>query len=159
MTILPLITLFFGMEILLETQPYDPRDIFRGDYISLRYKINEVEVSKLPREVKEQDDYYRYKDRYMYAVMKKVDDFYEVDRITLKKPDNGIYIICKPSYFFEYAGPQPQYQKVYVEYRLDRYFVRENTGRELEDASRKGQLIARVKVFKGYPLLVEVFAR
>ena len=31
-----------GRTILLETRPVDPRDLLRGDYLILRYKINDV---------------------------------------------------------------------------------------------------------------------
>ncbi len=48
MTALPLSALFFGEEIKLETEPYDPRDLFRGDYVALSYKINEVDIDKFP---------------------------------------------------------------------------------------------------------------
>ena len=38
-------TLGTGTSVMLETQPVDPRDLIRGDYISLRYKINSVPMS------------------------------------------------------------------------------------------------------------------
>ncbi len=33
-----------GEKILLRTAPVDPRDIFRGDYISLRYDISTLDL-------------------------------------------------------------------------------------------------------------------
>jgi uncharacterized membrane-anchored protein len=36
-----------GEKILLKTAPVDPRDIFRGDYISLRYEISALDLGKL----------------------------------------------------------------------------------------------------------------
>jgi len=35
-------SLRIGQEIVLETVPVDPRDVFRGDYVALRYRISEV---------------------------------------------------------------------------------------------------------------------
>ncbi|MGA2466867.1 MAG: GDYXXLXY domain-containing protein [Thermodesulfobacteriota bacterium] len=36
-----------GEKILLKTAPVDPRDIFRGDYINLRYDISTLDLGKL----------------------------------------------------------------------------------------------------------------
>jgi uncharacterized membrane-anchored protein len=36
-----------GEKILLKTAPVDPRDIFRGDYINLRYEISMLDLGKL----------------------------------------------------------------------------------------------------------------
>ena len=36
-----------GDRILLRTAPVDPRDIFRGDYVSLRYDISELDLGEL----------------------------------------------------------------------------------------------------------------
>ena len=39
MTIKPQATVLFGQEILLETKAYDPTDLFRGDYVAVRFAI------------------------------------------------------------------------------------------------------------------------
>ncbi|KXG43733.1 hypothetical protein U473_06680 [Tepidibacillus decaturensis] len=96
----------FGEEITLETKPVDPRDLFRGDYVSLRFTINDVPLELFPNELKSQESFYRFKDKDFYAVLKKEGDYYIV----------------------------------YVDYQIDRYFIPENTGKELEDLSRKGEL-------------------
>jgi uncharacterized membrane-anchored protein len=36
-----------GEKILLRTAPVDPRDLFRGDYVSLRYDISAIDLSAL----------------------------------------------------------------------------------------------------------------
>jgi len=37
-----------------------------------------------------------------------------------------------------------------------RYFVKEGTGTELEEAARKEQLLGKIKVYKGHGILVEI---
>lgn len=37
-------TVRFGTEVVLQTVPVDPRDVFRGDYVVLRYEISSVEL-------------------------------------------------------------------------------------------------------------------
>src|SRR5437667_2276021 len=39
------ITLATGERILLKTVPVDPRDMFRGDYVTLRYELSRLENS------------------------------------------------------------------------------------------------------------------
>ncbi len=34
-----------GKEVILKTRPVDPRDLFRGDYVTLNYEIGSVDVS------------------------------------------------------------------------------------------------------------------
>jgi len=36
-----------GDKILLRTVPFDPRDLFRGDYVDLRYEISTLDLDKL----------------------------------------------------------------------------------------------------------------
>lgn len=45
-----------GKTILLETLPVDPRDLLRGDYVVLSYKIGTLESDK----IKKDKGYYRY---------------------------------------------------------------------------------------------------
>lgn len=43
-----------------------------------------------------------------------------------------------------------------IDYNLDKFFVPENTGIELEEATRKGKAIATVKVRDGKAILTHV---
>jgi uncharacterized membrane-anchored protein len=38
-------TLRTGEEVLLKTLPVDPRDLFRGDYVILRYDVSRVDTT------------------------------------------------------------------------------------------------------------------
>jgi uncharacterized membrane-anchored protein len=44
-----------GREITLPTRPVDPRDIFRGDYVTLGYDISSLRKSTLPAEANLED--------------------------------------------------------------------------------------------------------
>ncbi len=41
-------TLKTGVEVLLKTAPVDPRDLFRGDYVILRYDVSTIDTAALP---------------------------------------------------------------------------------------------------------------
>jgi len=157
MTVLPMMTYFFGEEILLETQPVDPRDIFRGDYVSLRFVINQVDRDLFPKELWDKDTYQKYRHKALYAILKKEGDYYTVERISFEEPNHPFYLDAKVKL---YTSLHDYYrEEVFVEYPIDRYFVPENTGKDLEELSRKGQLAARIKVWRGYSLLMEIFPK
>jgi len=157
MSFVPLMTYFFGETIYLETVPVDPRDPFRGDYVMLGFEINEVPISKFPEELKDESTYDDYKNEDLYAVLKKEGDYFVVDYMSFTAPDHPYYLWAK----VYSGGPLNSIYSntVYVEYPIDRYFVPENTGLELEELSRAGKLEAEVKVWKGYPLLMDVYSK
>lgn len=152
MCIKPVATLLFGQEVLLKTAPYDPRDLFRGDHVILNYQISDIPVAMLPFEVPEEEKYsFRAKD--VYVVLKKTGDYYDLDAVKLSKPDAGPYIKGKIQYF---SANETGQEVAHIDYSLDKFFVPENTGRELEEKSRQGDLTARVKVFNGYAYLINI---
>ncbi len=163
MTIIPLYTIFYGEEILLETIPYDPRDIFRGDYVTLSYKIDEVSIEKFPEVLRDEEAQEEYLRKDIYAVLKKKGDFYTVDYMTYKEPKDKVYLTSKITYFYPFMENRIDEdeidRKIHMNYNLDKYFVPENTGKELEDMSRKGELVARIKVYNGYAILTEIFPK
>ena len=44
-------TLHTGREVVLQTVPVDPRDLFRGDYVVLSYGANTLDLTSLPNDV------------------------------------------------------------------------------------------------------------
>ncbi|TCS83847.1 GDYXXLXY domain-containing protein [Tepidibacillus fermentans] len=154
MSFLPTMTYFFGEEILLKTKPLDPRDLFRGDYVSLRYEINDVPFNLFPEELKSGKEFSKFRDKDLYAILQRKGNFYTVEKISFTKPNHPYYLKAKVNLY----GPlnEMSAQNVYVDYQIDRYFVPENTGEDLEKQAREGNLVAKVKVWHGYPLLMEV---
>lgn len=171
MTVIPITAKLMGDEIIVETVPYDPRDVFRGDYVALSYKINEVEIEKLPDNIKNEKDIEKlekYRNRTVYAVLKKEGEFHIVDRVSLERPKSGIYLKSKirDIYTLVYRAEHTEgesedgrfaYDTIFLRYNIDRYFVPENTGKDLEKMSREGTLAARAKVYRGYAILEEIF--
>jgi len=162
MAVQPVLTLFFGQEILLETRPFDPRDIFRGDYVNLSYVIEEVPLGKFPSELlnltETSDQINNYKrNQKVYGVLKEENGYMIVDYISLEKPQDEIYIKGKlPSYYVFLYRDKNTNNPVFVNFGLDKYFVPENTGTKLEEAARQGKIAARVKVLNGYAILVGI---
>ncbi|MCY6356437.1 GDYXXLXY domain-containing protein [Clostridium sp. ZS2-4] len=163
MTIEPVTTNILGEEIFIKTKPYDPRDLFRGDYVQLNYEINDINLEQLDNEVlkykdkEEEDNFFEdLRGKKLYVSLKKNGEIYVVDKVTLKKPEEGIFLKGKYEYPIWDNTAQAKLIGIRVDYTLDKYFIPENTGESLEEKARNGEVFAKIKVYKGYSFLQEV---
>lgn len=177
LTVKPLATIVVGQEILLDTKAFDPRDVFRGDYISLSYEIEEITLDKFPVEFqnKEFADIKQVKkatnNGIVYGVLKIQNKQAEMAYITFEPPTDKTYIKGKLDNLYQFVRYQdinvdPKKQDeltaeeksrlFYVDFGLDKYFVPENTGQELEKKAREGEIIAKIKLLKGYGILTDI---
>lgn len=165
MSIPPFLTITTGNMIKLETRPVDPTDLFRGDYVRLNYKAEEVNISKLDKELK---DYFKVnnssfydKPVVVYSVLEKNENGMDIVKKVVKdKPEEGIYLKGEINYFPLNSSNEPDNQVVEINYQLDKFFVPENTGKGLENAisqpANKTSAIATIKVRKGHAILDKV---
>jgi uncharacterized membrane-anchored protein len=109
-----------GTVVLLETEPVDPRDLLRGDYITLNYKISTVPLSLfsppltngLPPGAT------------VYVALQQRGAFYELASASteITSPVNGRVVLR--------GRTQAWWDEktVHLEYGLERYYVREGSG-------------------------------
>jgi hypothetical protein len=160
MTITPLLTLYKGTEIYIKANAYNSSDSFRGKNLSIEYSINHLDRSKFPPNLLTK----QYKNNNVinaYAVLKKNGEFYEVDYITLKRPNSDLYLNCffRP-YYTEDLGDKLD-SKIYVNYNLDKYFLSEkDKAAPNEELKYENQInwnySAKLKIYKGYAILIDV---
>ena len=151
MTVKPLATLIYGREILLQAQAVDHGDSFRGDYVSLEYKISTLPKDLLPDNVAK----YRgnpVKNLTLYASLRSEGRFYVIDSVSENKPSNGLYLKGIVRYY-DYSNLP---DSVYIEYTLDKYFVTQGSGSGFQAASGQDELTAKAKVLDGYAILTGV---
>ncbi len=125
-------TLRTGREVLLKTQPVDPRDLFRGDYVVLNYEISSLDLS-------------------MFSG--RADEFMPGDRVYVAlDPNNkcaspiGIYKAePKTGIFVKGTVRSMSGNNLSVKYGIENYFVPEGKGREIE-GSRGDNLVIRASV-------------
>lgn len=165
MSIPPFLTITTGNTIKLETRPVDPTDLFRGDYVRLNYKAEEVNISKLDKELK---DYFKVnnssfydKPVVVYSVLEKNENGIDIVKKVVKdQPEEGIYLKGEINYFPLNSSNEPDNQVVEINYQLDKFFVPENTGKGFENAisqpANKTSAIATIKVRKGHAILDKV---
>ncbi len=112
--------LFVGREVLLKTVPVDPRDLLRGDYVTLSYEIS------APQNLKTDN---LKSDSTVYVVLKvDEDNVATVDYVNSEVPHNEFFI----------KGKVRNKWRARVEYGIESYFVKEGSGRVLERKLAKG---------------------
>jgi uncharacterized membrane-anchored protein len=152
LTVKPLWVLTNGDDVSLLTVPMDPRDLLYGDTVTLRYEIEEVPKNEIPIDIlKKIEKRTISKQLTVYGKLVQQGDVYVLDSLSNKKPKGSIYLTGKLNGY--------DYQNVNgvnvhsINFGLDRYYIPENTGKELENLSAKGQLVAHLKVKNGYGIL------
>lgn len=154
MTWKPLWTLNAGTTVVLETIPVDPRDILYGDYVRLQFAVEEFKEDviepALLKELKTQS----YGKVIVYAVLQQEGDVYGLKSVTADKPGGGVFL---KGQMYRYGGSINGAETIYyADFLPDRFYVPENTGGQLEDLSRQGSLIAKMKVYNGYSILQDI---
>jgi uncharacterized membrane-anchored protein len=134
-------TLHQGELILLETRPVDPRDLLRGDYVVLNYKIGAVPLNKFrpPRQSGPKAG------EAVFVVLAKHGDFHEVEWASTEPVEApaGMVVLKGAASSSAWGG---------IEFGLERYYVHEGSG------NPRGKLTVQVAVSKsGKGVIKQVF--
>lgn len=160
LTFKPLMTLQFGETVQLQTQPVDPTDLFRGDYIDLFYDMNQLEIKEsaitgLPAEYTEET----LRGEGIYALLKpsEIENVYQVSNYTMNPPKEGLYLKGNIRYaYLKGISPTNDDLVLNIDFGIDRYFIEENSGTALESASQAGKVLVTLKVFKGFGVVTDL---
>ncbi len=112
-----------GTVILLETRPVDPRDLLRGDYVILNYKISTIPTNRFSPPA----DLLTYGQTVWVALASR-GEFHEITRASLGRFDPGDGEVLVRGKIHWRTGGRDVEREVGVEYGLERYYVREGTG-------------------------------
>lgn len=121
-----------GTEVILRIEPYDPRDPFRGDYITFRYS----DLSTIPaqyftnnfsQELQSKDT--------VYVTLEQGGNYFLPVKISAQKPDNTKITIKgtvkKFNYAYETNEVLPYLESVNIKYGIEEYFIHEGTGQNI----------------------------
>lgn len=127
-------TLRTGKEVLLKTVPVDPRDLFRGDYVILRYEISRIDLNNIGA------DYADFKigDR-VYVALKKENEYGIASRIFRNAPKDE-------KLFLKGIVKNVQNKNLIIEYGIESYFVPEGKGKEIEIPREGKRLDVRASI-------------
>jgi len=128
-------TLAYGTPILLETQPVDPRSLFRGDYVRIKYNVSEINEDSIPM------DKNLVRNEYLFVTLEKKDKFWDAVEIRRKRPvlkPNQVAIRGLLGYSYD--------NNLNFKYGIENYFIPEGTGMALERPKNGEKVTMRVMV-------------
>lgn len=142
-------TLRTGTEVMLKTLPVDPRDLFRGDYVTLNYEISTLDLEKLQAE-----DSNFYNDEPVYLALELKNGYGVPKEIYTTPPKDGLYIKGKiTNIIYDWKTDESgimteeeTIEELRVDYGIESYFVPEGRGMEIEEAQRTGKTEVAAKV-------------
>jgi uncharacterized membrane-anchored protein len=128
-----------GQEVMLQTRPVDPRDLLRGDYVVLSYDISSVAAGAL----KDQPVKTRRSPVYV-TLSPKADGFYEVAALSLTPVTvSGKDVLIRGRIVSgDHCGGfvDAFCDKLQINYGIERYFVPQGEGREIEHSRNEGKV-------------------
>lgn len=151
-----------GTEVILRIEPYDPRDPFRGDYITFRYSDlstipAQYYVSNFSQELQKKDTVYVTLE---HVSFEQGGDYFLPVKISEQKPDNETIAIKgtvkKFNYAYETNEVLPYLESVNIKYGIEEYFIHEGTGQNIFFDDK--EVVAKVAVDEnGNAVLKEIY--
>jgi uncharacterized membrane-anchored protein len=138
--------------VTLAIRPVDPRSLFQGDYVTLAYEIERVE---LPAGVTAKEG-----DKVWVLLQPDAAGVARPAGISREKPSSGIAIAGTLSYF-EACAEGETCRAARIDYDIGQYFIAEGSGHHIEDAAANDQESVRVEAAippDGQAILVGVTA-
>lgn len=137
-----------GAEVTLQTEPFDPRDLMRGDYVVLGYEISSLarkDIAGTPSAGS----------RTVYVAVKPDADgiarFSRASFAPLSELAAGEVQIRGEATYSIFDDPQ---SNVRLNFGIERYYVPEGQGRAIEDSQQERRITAVVAVdLKGMPVI------
>jgi uncharacterized membrane-anchored protein len=137
-----------GREVILKTRAVDPRDLLRGDYVTLNYDISSVDAGALrqtPSKGRGSPVYVK--------LAKDTDGFHKVVSVHLDVVPlaPGEALIRGTIVYGSQCGSDDRSfcDKIQLNYGLERFFVPQGEGREIEKARNDSKLAVIAAVTSG----------
>ena len=139
-------TLATGTPVLLETEPVDPRSLFRGDYVRLAYGIGTLNLAEIGG-----DDDFEVHDP-VHVLLRPGDRYWEAVSLHRSRPEvpsRQVAIKGRVDYIgWNFIGEDsaPIETGITIRYGIENYFVPEGTGGDLERPPEGEEISIQVAV-------------
>ena len=126
-----------GTEITLQTRPLDPRDLLRGDYVTLGYDITQLPAGALAGQSSAERNPIVF-----VKLAPNANGLYEAVAVHAEPvPVTAPEILIRGRVSYSCGSPSPIFcDKLTIKYGLESYFVPEGEGRKLEQARNQQKL-------------------
>lgn len=137
-----------GTQVVLETQPIDPRSLFRGDYVRLNYTISSLRLDELGG-----DDEFRRHDT-LYLRLRPGEPYWQPVAVYHRPPQpapeevvlRGEVQYSRGQMWNPQTRESELVRNLRVRYGIENYFVPEGEGRRLERPTEGEEIALRVAV-------------
>lgn len=136
-----------GREVVLDVQPIDPRDFFRGDYVVLTYAVSQIDARPgltLPDLTPGSS---------VFVTLRQAGEAFEVAAIAAEAPPPSEAVVLRGQVsnlrtrdgWTDSTSPPPV-ERLWVRYGIESYFVPQGHGRTIETLRNDGrvQIVAAV---------------
>lgn len=136
MIVLRLVPLLTGDTILVRVVPVDPRDLFRGDYVTLSYEFSRIPSGGIDGLDQTVYDPAAWRGRPVYVALGPDVDgrHWRAERVSVNRPTSGTYVRGRVADFGQLI------------FGIEAYYVQEGGGLEYEEAARDRRLSAEIAV-------------
>lgn len=126
--------LAFGQPVALQTAPVDPRDLFRGDYVRLTYRLGTLPASLLAPDLRERE---MPSGQQLYVWLERLDSGRVLARrISLNRPESQ-QLVLRGRLQHAWQPEKTAAHVVHLRYGIEQYFVEQGKGLEIE--ARRGR--------------------
>ena len=119
-----------GQTIWIRTAPIDPRDLFRGAFVRLKYRLNRVIDSELREGLNQRER--QTEGDVVYSVLRETENgLVELDYTTDERPESGLFLKGRTTHDGRltcWGGAN-----LMVKYGIETYFVEQGAGLEIEE--------------------------
>jgi uncharacterized membrane-anchored protein len=134
-----------GTDVKLETRPLDPRDLLRGDYVTLGYDISSLHggvLKELAQESARRDTPVFVRGTPVFVKLSpNPDGFYEAVSVHAAPVDvSNAEVLIRGRVASGYCGGDVSFCTLQVRYGIESYFVPEGEGGKLEAARNQRKL-------------------
>jgi uncharacterized membrane-anchored protein len=125
-----------GREVTLQTQPVDPRDLLRGDYVVLRYDISQLPAGALAGTPSAERN-----PAVFVKLAPNANGLYEAVSVhAAPVPVTAPEILIRGRVSYSCGSGRTFCDKLTIKYGLESYFVPEGEGKKLEQARNQQKL-------------------
>lgn len=126
--------------VTLKVVPVDPRDMFRGDYVILRYAISNLDLGKL-----QGDDKFDTSDT-VFVTLEPEGTEWSAVAVARGRPFPTPRGTVIKGTVASVNGSSDSATSIGVDYGIESYYVPEGTGRAIENERQKGDLTADIAI-------------
>ena len=142
----------YGEKIVLRVEPVDPRSLFQGDYVTLGYSFNTLDLTQTEHDF--DSSQLQSEDRVYLSLLPR-GETWTPGLVTLDadKVKDKVYLQGKVLYIsdFERQGPAASDpQTLHASWGgIEKFFVPEGKGKEIEAHILQGEVYAQIAIYKG----------